>query len=126
LIRINEYARSCPDGIEGSFCALLHMLASTADSFALLQQWLAAPEWICLDPESLFYSISAERTLLLFCEKPDPRPFAERFCETCDALGGSGQLIAARFSDLCACRVLEEKGTASFLRGWRREILTVR
>jgi hypothetical protein len=126
LVRVSDYASLCPDGIEGSFCTLLDMLAGTADSFALLQQWLVDPVWISLHPGDLYYDRRMGKVRLLFSEDADPRPFSERFCEMCGSLGGSGTLIASRLSDRYACLVTEEKGTAAFLRGWRREILTVR
>ena len=124
LIRAQDYAQLCPDGIEVSFCTLLQMLASAAESFALLQKWLADPAFISLAPGSLYYDAEKERSLLLFSEQTDPRPFVLRFCDLCDGLGGSGGLIAARLSDACACRVTEEKGAAAFLRNWRAQILS--
>ena len=124
LIRVRDYAQLCPDGIEGSFCALLQMLASAADSFALLQKWLADPAYISMDPRSLYYDQEIDRSLLLFSEQPDTRPFALRFCSLCGGLGGSGELIADRLSDAGSLRVTEEKGAAAFLRNWRRQILS--
>ena len=53
LILAQDYALLCPDGIEASFCALLQMLASAADSFAMLQKWLADPAFISLAPGGL-------------------------------------------------------------------------
>ena len=124
LIRAQDYALLCPDGIEDSFCTLLQMLASAADSFALLQKWLADPAFISLVPGGLYYDAEKERSLLLFSEQADPRPFSVRFCDLCDGLGGSGGLIAARLSDACGYRVTEEKGAAAFLRNWCAQILS--
>ena len=124
LIRAQDYALLCPDGIEASFCTLLQILASAADSFALLQKWLADPAFISLAPGGLYYDAEKERSLLLFSEQEDPRPFSVRFCGLCDGLGGSGGLIAARLSDACGYRVTEEKGAASFLRNWRAQSLS--
>ena len=124
LIRVKNYARVCPDGIEGSFCQLLEILASTADSFVQLQRWLADPSFISLYPDELYYDRDRERCLLLFIEEADSRPFPERFCELCGDLGGSGELIASRLSESSGFRVTEERGTAAFLRTWRRQILS--
>ena len=124
LIRAQDYAQLCPDGIEVSFCTLLQMLATAADSFALLQKWLADPAFISLAPGGLYYDVEKERSLLLFSEQADPRPFSVRFCDLCDGLGGSGGLIAARLSDACGYRVTEEKGAAAFLRNWCAQILS--
>ena len=122
LICVSRYADVCPDGIEDSFHLMLEMLASAADSFAALQSWLADPAYISLRPEDLYYDRGKGRTLLLFCETPDRSHFALRFADLCDAIGGSGPLVAQRFRDICACTVLEERGTASFLRRWSRVI----
>ena len=124
LIRVRDYAFVCPDGIEDSFCLLLEMLASAADSFSQLQRWLADPAYVSLRPDSLYYDRNKERCLLLFDEDADPRPFSERFCELCAGLGGSGELIASRLSETCSFRVTEEKGASAFLRRWRSEILS--
>ena len=125
LVRVQDYVLTCPDGIEGSFCLLLEMLASAADSFAQLQRWLADPAYISLDPDGLFYDRSREKCLLLLSSEKDERPFSERFCNLCGGLGGSGELIASRLSEACGFRVTEEKGISSFLRGWRGQILSV-
>ena len=124
LIFVRDYVSACPDGIEGSFCLLLEMLASAADGFAQLQRWLADPAFISLDPDSLFYDRSKERCLLLFRSETDDRPFSERFCDLCGGLGGSGDLISARLAEACSLRVTEEKGVSAFLRNWRGQILS--
>ena len=123
LIRVCDYAVFCPDGIEDSFCTLLLMLASAAESFLQLQQWLAEPAYISIYAGDLFYDRERQKTLLVLCEEADPRPFFERFCETCVLLGGSGSLIASRLEEGLRCRVTGEKGTAAFLRNWRAAIL---
>ena len=124
LIHVRDYVFFCPDGIEGSFCLLLEMLASAADSFAQLQRWLADPAFISLDPDGLFYDRAQEQCLLLFAGERDGRPFSERFCDLCGGLGGSGELIASRLSAICGFRVTEEKGISAFLRSWRGQILS--
>ena len=122
LIHVRDYALSCPDGIEDSFCLLLEMLASAADGFVQLQRWLADPAFISLDPGDLYYDRERTCSLLVFRSAEDPRPFGERFCDLCSGLGGSGELIAARLAEVCSSRVTQEKGTAAFLRSWRGQI----
>lgn len=122
LTHIAAYALQCPDGIEDSFCLLLHALESAALSFLEAQRWLADPRYISLAGGDLFYDREKGKSLLLFCDTADDRPFLPRFCGLCEDLGGSGQLIAARLQDVSAACVLEERKTAAFLRGWRQEI----
>ena len=120
LICVDRYASVCPDGIGDSFCLLLEMLASAAENFAALQNWLADPGHISLCPEDLYFDEGRGCSLLLFCDVPDSRPFAQRFADLCGQLGGSGPLIADRYRKVCTCTVLEERSTAVFLRRWRR------
>ena len=123
LINVYAYAAQCPDGIEDGFCMLLQMLSSTAQSVWGLQQWLAEPAYISLRPNHLFYEPKTKRSLLLLHFEADVRPFWRRFCECCEGLGPSGDLIATRLASACSSRILEEKGVAAFLRDWQRTIL---
>ena len=123
LIRVRTYAAVCPDGIEESFCMLLHMLASAADSFLQLQSWLADPAHISLHPEDLYYDAKGDRCLLSFFDEADAGPFSERFAKMCSGLGGSGDLIASRLFEACRRQIMDEKGIRAFLRNWRQEIL---
>ena len=122
LIQVRDYAALCPDGIEDSFCRLLEMLSSAADSMFQLQLWMADPPFISLRPEDLYYTDERKTALLLFSGEPDPRPFSARFCDLCSGLGGSGDLIASRLSEACGCRILEEKAVSAFLQNCSREI----
>ena len=122
LISVRTYAVLCPDGIEGSFCALLEMLASAADSFLQLQSWLADPAYISLQAQDLFYDAGRKRCVLVFCDEAGSGSFSERFCRLCSSLGGSGDMIASRLYDFCTKQIAEEKRISAFLRNWRREI----
>lgn len=124
LVRVQDYALLCPDGIEQSFCSLLRMLSSAADHFAQLQSWLALPSYISLRPEDIYYREDCAGALLLFREEAESRPFFPRFCELCEDLGGSAGLIAERLTQAGGSCVMGERSTAAFLERWRREILS--
>ena len=123
LVSAASYAAACPDGVEGSFCLLLSMLASAALAFRDLQLWLADPEYISLDPRDLFYDREKGQGMLALQAERDGRPFLERFCGLCRGLGAGGSLIAERLEAASSSAVLEERETAAFLSAWQRQIL---
>ena len=123
LVHVVSYAAICPDGLEEGFCLLLASLASDARAFASLQQWLADPAYISLDPGTLFFDRERCQSLLTFSDRPDSRPFLPRFLDLCRGLGPSGGLVAERLEKAGQSVWMEEKRTALFLEKWHRQIL---
>ena len=123
LVQVASYAAVCPDGLEDGFCLLLTSLASAARAFASLQQWLADPAYISLDPSLLFFDRDKGSSLLMFSDSPDNRPFLARFSDLCRGLGPSGALIAERLEEAGRSVRMEEQGTARFLEKWLLQIL---